>query len=257
MVNHKLEACRHDYMRLWGDIQTNHKIPPWAPKNSCISFMQNTFSSSPRVVKVLTVSAKVQIPTLLWDLRQTHCCESLYKWKVKHFQNSMAQNKHCHSKRYKQVQYKAMGPKQVQNPAGQTLSPVVPCGTSRAICGKLWYTKGLCNSPPVALLVIVAPRAFLLDILCSTLAALLRWSVFLAFANFWGLHCTFDFTLTDLHCPFRGTLPGPQAFFWNLGGSLFNFRILAFCMHLKPVPHGWCQGLQSAATYLGFPLSWL
>lgn len=67
----------------------------------------------------------------------------------------MEQDKHFHSKSYKWG-YKGLGLKQVQNPAGQTLIPVVPCPASEVICGTLWAPKGLAWLYPNALLVVVA-----------------------------------------------------------------------------------------------------
>jgi hypothetical protein len=61
----------------------------------------------------------------------------------------LAEMKHSHSKKKE----KWMGPKQVWNPAGQMLNPVVSYLASRAHSGRIWVSKDLGSSAPVALLV--------------------------------------------------------------------------------------------------------
>lgn len=165
----------------------------------------------------------------------------------------MVQDKHFHSKSYKQGNTKVWNQSKSKIQQDKTLSPVVPCPASEAICGKLWTPKGLCRSTLTALLVVKVPTASLLGWLCSLLTGFLRQSMLLAFPNFWSLHCTFGFTLKTSHTALSGIYCLASQAFWNQGESLPNPTTAAFCVHLKPVLYGWCQGLLPATAVARLP----
>lgn len=55
------------------------------------------------------------------------------------------------------------------------------------------------------------------------------------------------------HCPHRGTLPGLSDPFLKPGWKPSWPHMLAFCMHLKPTPCGWCQGVLPAGAVAKLP----
>lgn len=115
----------------------------------------------------------------------------------------------------------------------------------------MWTPKGLNGFTFTALLVMVAPTAFLLGYLCSLLVVFLRSCMPLASPNPRVLHYTFSFT--QLHM-----LPSRRHTSWRPGSSkiwMEVFLIPQFCMHLKWSPCEWCQGLLSAGAVAKFFLS--
>lgn len=105
-------------------------------------------------------------------------------------------------------------------------------------------SKGIWWLHPMELPLIEASMASLLSQLCSLLPIFLRLSSFLASPNFWGFYSTFAFilivsctSLSGLHCLVF------QAFYWNLGRSLPDHTVLAFCVNIKQVLHAWIQCL--------------
>lgn len=93
-----------------------------------------------------------------------------------------------------------MGPKQVHTSSGKTLSPIIPCTVSEAICDQLCAQRAWVSS--LTLPMVVAPTVSLLGQHCFLLAGFLRWSMFLNFPNFWSLYHIFGFTLAASHIAF-------------------------------------------------------
>lgn len=96
---------------------------------------------------------------------------------------------------------------------------------------KMWVPKGLSNSIPVALLVVLN-MDFLLDWLCSCPVAFLgRYFIFMLSTFSWALHCIFSFIFTSLWTAFP-VVPclAFQVFLWNLGRRFPYSTILTFCM---------------------------
>lgn len=158
----------------------------------------------------------------------------------------MAQDRHFHSKRYKEEDRKEWEQSKSKIQQGKHLSPVVPCPVSQSLAScKLWRwlhpygTAGGCSSHGFSGAG-SAPSLQMTHI--PRFSKLLRSPLHL-----WLEH-------SASHTALRVTLPAFQTTFWNLGGILPDRTTLTFCMHLKP--HGWCQGLPPAGIVARL-LSWL
>jgi hypothetical protein len=214
--------------------------------------MQNAFSPSPRVSRVLTV------PTLSKKLSKVstetqHNLLVMSPWKSKtqftHFQNTMAQRTCSYSQREEWGTERRIGAKAKLKP---NRTKVKSCSSLPGIWGTWWTPKGLgspyglalCSPPGLALLTAVS--------WCSTIPGIF---------NCMGLPLQLKLHPHSFtHCFFRSCLKESdpathclvsQDFIWRGIGHLYGPLTLA--LHMPAKPHGWHQGLPVAQAIAAPP----